>query len=48
MPTEPKNEDQEFLNLEEQQKPAVKKDKQVFRRAIKRDYQRQDFYQKTR
>ncbi len=44
MPTETKNEDK----VEQQRKPAVKKDRQVFRRAIKRDYQRQDFYQKTR
>ncbi len=38
---------EEHDKIEEQEKP-VKKQKQIFHRAIKRDYQRQDFYQKTR
>ena len=32
----------------EKKNPEKKQRKQIFQRAIKRDYQRQDFYQKTR
>lgn len=34
--------------VEEQEKTKSKKNKQSFHRAIKRDYQRHNFYQKTR
>ena len=44
MSTEQSNEVQE---VEDQEKPA-KKRKQIFQRAVKRDYQRQNFSQKTR
>ena len=39
---------QDEIQVEEKEKPAVKRQKQIFHRAIKRNYQRQDHYQKTR
>ena len=47
MPTETIIEDED--QVEEQKKSSVaKKRKQIFQRAIKRDYQRHDIIQKTR
>lgn len=51
MPTESTTPLEVLIQVEEfieYQKPPTKKRKQVFHRAIKRNYQRQNFYQKNR